>query len=337
MSPASAEHTTSRPASERACAEAAAWVIRLHGPERNPMMESGWRCWLREHPDHLAAWEQASDTWNETHDIPIALVHPPVREPRRSFKETLKPALVTLAAAASVVALALHFTGGTPFITAIGEQRSITLDDGTRIEVNTDSRLTVQYDDRKRKISLQSGEAYFQVAPEHRPFIVVAGDHKIVALGTTFTVRHDQATGSPLTVTLIEGRVAVEPVATNLLPAVPPGAIPAVTVLKPGERLTVRAKTAAVVDAPAIDKVTSWTRGQLVFDSVHLGDAVAELNRYSHIKVVLASPELAQLPAGGIFRAGDSMSFSRAVSETYNLILIRRGDEIILESAQRAP
>lgn len=321
--------------SKRAQAEAAAWVIRLHGPERNTAMESGWRCWLREHPDHLAAWERASDTWNETHDIPFALVHPPVRGPHCAPKGRFRPILIALAAAASiVVALVLHFTGGTPVTTAVGEQRSLTLDDGTRIELNTDSHLTVQYDERTRKVSLRSGEAYFEVAPEHRPFIVVAGERQIVALGTTFTVRHDQTAGDPLTVTLIEGRVAVAPVGANLPHTLPPGPMPEVTLLRSGERLTVRARTAAaIIDAPSIDKVTAWTRGQVVFDSVFLGEAVNELNRYSHIKVALAAPELAHLPVGGIFRAGDSKSFARAVAETYNLTLTRHADEIILAPA----
>jgi transmembrane sensor len=322
--------------SDRAWAEAAAWVVRLHGSQRSAAMESGWRRWLNEHPDHLVAWELASDSWQESHDIPVSLVHPPVRiAPRAAQRRfTLRlAALAALAVGATLLGI-LRFTGGREVTTAVGEQRTLSLDDGTRIELNTDSSVVVQYDDHARKITLRSGEAYFQVAPERRPFTVIAGDRQIVALGTAFTVRRDpDAVADPLTVTLIEGRVAVAPVDTMVPRALPPGAIPEVTVLSAGERLRVHLQ-GSVVDVPAIDKLTAWTRGELMFDSVSLHEAVAELNRYSHIKVTLASPELGDLPVGGIFRAGDSLSFARAVSQTYDLSFIRQDAEIILGPKQ---
>jgi transmembrane sensor len=322
--------------SDRAWAEAAAWVVRLHGSQRSAAMESGWRHWLNEHPDHLAAWELASDAWEETHDIPISLVHPPVSTAPRAVQRRFKPRFAALAAIALGVAVlgVLHFTGGREVTTAVGEQRTLSLDDGTRIELNTDSSVVVQYDDHTRKITLRSGEAYFQVAPEHRPFRVIAGDRQIVALGTAFTVRRDLDTvADPLTVTLIEGRVAVAPIDAMVPHASSPAPIPDVTVLSTGERLRVHPQ-GSVVDQPAIDKLTAWTRGELMFDSVSLHEAVVELNRYSHIKVVLASPELGELPVGGIFRAGDSLSFARAVSQTYNLSFTRQGIEIILGPGQ---
>jgi len=295
-------------------------------------MESGWRRWLNEHPDHLAAWELASDSWEESHDIPVSLVHPPVRIAPRAVRRRFKPILAALAAVI-VGALLLgvfSLNRGTEVTTSVGEQRTLTLDDGTRIELNTDSSVVVQYDDHTRKIALRSGEAYFQVAPERRPFKVIAGDRQIVALGTSFTVRRDPGTvADPLTVTLIEGRVAVAPVDTTIPRTLSPAVIPEVTVLSAGERLRVQ-RQGAVVDAPAIDKLTAWTRGELVFDSVSLREAVAELNRYSPIKVTLASPKLGDLPVGGIFRAGDSLSFARAVSQTYDLTFTRQDAEIIL-------
>jgi transmembrane sensor len=318
--------------SDRAWAEAAAWVVRLHGSQRSAAMESGWRRWLDEHPDHLAAWELASDSWEESHDIPVSLVHPPVRIAAPAVQRRFKPGLVALAALLVGVTLigVIHFTGGREVTTAVGEQRTLSLDDGTRIELNTDSSVVVQYDDHTRQITLRSGEAYFQVAPERRPFKVLAGDRQIVALGTAFTVRREpDQVASPLTVTLIEGRVAVAPVDTMVPHAAPPASSPEVTVLSAGERLRVQPQ-GSVVDVPAIDKLTAWTRGELVFDSVSLREAVVELNRYSHIKVTLASHELGELPVGGIFRAGDSLSFARAVSQTYDLSFTRHNTEIVL-------
>src|SRR5262249_22327407 len=97
--------------------------------------------------------------------------------------------------------------------TGIGEQRTITLEDGTRVELNTSSELRVRYDEHTRKVILKAGEAYFDVAQQlQRPFIVAAGKQQVVALGTAFMVRRDY---DSITVTLLDGRVAVTPSNSN--------------------------------------------------------------------------------------------------------------------------
>jgi transmembrane sensor len=314
----------------RVQAEAAAWMALLHSPERNATIEEGLRRWIAADPLHAVVWETATDLWNETAGLPRRI---PRRIPENAPRKTwLKPVL-------AVAVLCLVITGvfvqnsRSGVATAVGEQRTLNLDDGTRVELNTDSRLLVKYDHQTRTVVLQSGEAYFQVAHERRPFVVIAGERKIVALGTAFTVRRDESSDDAVTVTLIEGRVAVAPVNTGTT-ATSGSAGPAATVLNAGQRLRTRPNARQTVDTPSIDKATGWMRGQLIFDHTPLSEAAAEFSRYNKIKITVASPEAAKIPIGGIFRIGDSKSFARAVAASYDLKVTAHGDELILEPAQ---
>ena len=318
-----------------ALAEAAVWIARLHGPGRTEATESGWRKWFGAHPDHKMAWEVVSDKWNKSHDVPVALVHPPVRLRRRVSEVRYRWTVVALVAVASAViaAIVVLFWRG-EVTTRIGEQKTLNLHDGTRIELNTETRLVVKYDAQTRQVELKSGEAYFSVAHESRPFVVMAGNRKVIAVGTSFTVRRDQSADDAVTVTLIEGKVAVAPInAVNGLSTEP---LPEVTVLKAGERARIRPHAPITVDTPSMDRMTGWMRGQLIFDHTSLAEAVAELNRYGTTHISVASPETGHIPVSGTFRISDSASFARAAAQTYNLKLLRRGDELVLESAQAA-
>lgn len=231
--------------SDRALAEAAGWMVRLHGPERTEVVESGWRDWFRAHPDHASAWEVVSDTWTKSHAIPVGLVHPPVRVRRRNVIRRRLFAIAVISAAAMMVVATILFSGRNVVTTVIGEQRTLNLQDGTRIELNTSTRLIVRYDKSTRLVELKSGEAYFSVAHEYRPFVVIAGDRKVIAVGTSFTVRREKSADA-MTVTLIEGRVAVAP--TSAPDVLPKQSLNDITVLNAGERIRIRPHAAAAVD-----------------------------------------------------------------------------------------
>jgi transmembrane sensor len=313
----------------RAQAEAAAWMALLHSPERNAQIEGGLRRWIAAAPLNASAWETATDVWNETAGLPRRVPRRPVAT-KTPAMGVLKPIFAVTALCLIVLGLFVQYSYRSGVATAVGEQRTLNLEDGTRVELNTDSRLMVQYNHDTRTVVLESGEAYFQVAHERRPFMVIAGDRKIVALGTAFTVRRDQASDDELTVTLIEGRVAVAPAASNNAPASEPGS--AVTVLNAGQRLRARPHVRPTVETASVEKATGWMRGQLIFDHTPLGEAAAEFSRYNKIKVTVASPEAAAIPIGGIFRIGDSRSFARAVAASYDLKITVHGDELVLES-----
>jgi transmembrane sensor len=305
------EQAQTGPLSDSVRAEAAAWVARLHSGDRSRALEAGLRKWLRA-PDHSRAFELATEAWEACGSTRDAVVH--LRAVR--FQESPQRAMSRyfgMAAAVLVIVLCavLYRQEPAPTVsTAVGEQSMLTLDDGSRIFLNTDTRLFVQETAAQRRVQLESGEAWFEVAKDvRRPFVVTAGDQVVVALGTAFVVRRDMR---QLAVTLVEGRVAVSP----LSPASGPERM-----LAPGQRLTFLGREAPRVDEPAIDSVTAWRRGEVILDKTRLRDAVTEMNRYSAIKLFIDDPSVAHIPVSGIFRAGDSARFAQAVGETYRLAI----------------
>jgi transmembrane sensor len=319
----------SQSAARRARAEAAAWLAKLHGNQRSPEMEAGWRQWVSENSDHATAWELATDSWGEAGDAPSVLPRTPLSESRPvRWTWSLRP-IAIVATCLVVASLLLLYTGRRSVTTSIGEQRTLTLPDGTRVELNTNTHLIVQFDDHARTVTLKSGEAYFNVSHERRPFVVIAGSRKIIAVGTSFLVRRE-APDDALMVTLIEGRVAVAPLsAGNVLPA---GPVSSVAILSPGKRLRSVGQAPPAIDTPSIDKETAWMRGQLIFDNTPLRDAISEFNRYNAVKIRVASQVEGEIPVGGIFRIGDAASFATVVAQAHNLKVITRDRQLVLES-----
>lgn len=303
----------STPLSDSVRAEAAAWVARIHSSSRSPALEAGMRKWLEADPAHARAFEIATEAWEiggsvRSYAMP-RVADPFVEAPARKHVMTRR-----LAIAATVLALAgtvIYLQQKPLFIaTGVGEQRMLTLNDGTRIFLNTDTRLSVKEDAAQRRVQLENGEAWFDVAADpHRPFVVTAGDQKVVALGTDFVVRRES---QQLAVTLVEGKVRVSSVSPSDEPE---------RVLKPGQRLMFVGGKPPRLDEPAIHEVTAWRRGEVVFDNTRLQDAAAEMNRYSAVKLIIDGPQAADIRLSGIFRTGDSARFAQAVGVTFHLVV----------------
>jgi transmembrane sensor len=308
-------------------AEAAAWVARVHGSGRKRSMEGALNSWLAANPLHARAFEVATDAWELGGAVPAAALPRinPIRRPTPRIG--LLRALVAGAAIALVALVASLYLGAPSLSTGTGEQRSVTLEDGTRVTLNTDTRLVVHYTEQQRQVRLEQGEAFFDVVKNpRRPFVVSAGGESVVALGTSFMVRRDN---DEVEVTLVEGKVSVAPV-----PVADSAAVPTAEVLTPGQRLRV-ARSALTVDRPSIDTVTAWRRGEVVLDHTRLADAVEEMNRYSKVKIIVSAPESGAFEVSGIFRTGDSARFARAVAETYRLDIVEEPRRIVLSSPPR--
>jgi transmembrane sensor len=221
--------------------------------------------------------------------------------------------------------------------TGVGEQQVVVLDDGTRMSLNTDTRVRVDSDSAARKVRVLSGEVLFEVAKDpQRPFVVRVAGSEVVALGTVFSVRLGPSvdrSGDALAVTLIEGRVSVGAAAAGdgVAPARP-------LMMQPGERIRIaRAagspapRVTLQMDRQRIDQAIAWTRGEVYFDGASLTDAVAEMNRYSRIPIVLVNPAaLADPRISGVYRTGDSAGFARAVAALHGLSLGERLDRLEL-------
>lgn len=334
-----------QPLSPERLAEASVWIAKLHGDARGREIEAGLRRWLQANPENARAFELATDVWEESEQLRSIVPFRPLSHVEH------RPRWGAMAAAfACVLALAVvgivWFQNVGVVATAVGEQRQLVLEDGTRVFLNTDTRIAVKYDERARQVELRRGEALFNVAKRSDwPFIVVAGDRQVKALGTSFVVRKDV---ERLAVTLVEGSVLVSPVLPALPEQVQPridaGAIeqtPATTTsdtgngagafkLAAGQRLTFDAGSVTRLDTPSIEKTTAWRRGQVILDDTPLQAAVTEMNRYNETRLIVADPHAAALPINGLFQAGDSRHFAKAVAQAYGLVVIERGNEIVL-------
>jgi transmembrane sensor len=303
-------------------AEAAAWVARLHGPERSPAVEAGLRKWLAADPEHARQFERVTDVWDAGAQVPISGL-PRVRGTWRRA-----PAIRGWAVAAAIVLASLGVAWlalgllrpGTVYRSRMGELRLVELKDGSRISLDSDSEIRVVYSDTERRVQLDRGQGYFDV--RHNPgwpFVVVAGRHQITDIGTEFVVRYDPAL---TVVTLIKGRIAVSSRSSGMESA---GSI-----LAAGQRLTFAGDQPPRLDQPRLDEVTAWQRGQVMLDDTPLTQAVAELNRYDAARLVIADPRVARLRVSGIYHTGNNREFALLLDRLYGVSFADRGGRIVL-------
>lgn len=299
-----------------AVSEAKRWYARLPSPDCNAAERDTFARWRMAHPDNAAAFariEQLMGRVNELRDD---------ADVRRAAQRALHAApehfgwgrWVGLAAAAVVVlavGLGMYRFWQPPvqvqhYATSIGERRSLVLDDGSRLLLDTGTRVDVRYSWRERRIDFKSGRAQFNVAHDsRRPFVVAALGGTATALGTEFQT---DRRGDAVMVTLLEGRVAVAQGEGRR------------QTLVPGEQLAYNARGTRWDRRRAdLDAANGWIRGKLVFKDVPLAEFVAELNRYSDHKLQLADPALGERRISGTFDANDRDSLLLALREIWSI------------------
>jgi transmembrane sensor len=327
-------------------AEAAVWVARLHGPDRSVAMERECLAWQARSAEHREAFERCTETWQDVPRVSLASAFAGAGTfgeradggSRRPFRWAAAAAVVLVGAALLVQQWREEGVYGT----GVGEQRQVLLDDGTHMSLNTGTRVRVDMGSERRIVDVAGGEALFEVGKDpRRPFVVRVAGSEVEALGTTFAVRFtpdDALPGRTLTVTLIEGQVAV-----RSLPGGGAAGRPApgqVVRLEAGERVRLGAASAAAgnaprVDRPNIDAIMAWKRSEAVFDDVTLPDAVAEMNRYTRTPIVLRDASaLAGLRVSGLYRTSDSAGFARAVAALHGLSVHEESGRLELAKPQ---
>lgn len=245
-------------------------------------------------------------------------------DPRARRGWRMAAAVVGIAIALGIVVQLSPF-GYLPgsYQTGIGEQHVIELADHSRIALDVQTRLRVRYTRDARVVELTEGQAQFTVARDpKRPFRVEARGHSIVAIGTSFTV---ECVGQEVRVALLEGKVAVNMVATAASgPAAAsvglrPRAAPATqtTELTAGEEIRVRANgQATVIPKADLAAATAWRQGKIILRGEPLSEAARRLNRYSRLQLEIDDPRLTELVVSGVFETGDTIAFVEAV-ESY--------------------
>lgn len=312
----------------------------LHGGGRTPDMEEAWRGWFEASQQNRAAWELATEVYADTAGAQATLPSRADVEEGGLFSRhrVAVVALLALVTLGTVVGVR-YWPDSHTISTALGEQRALTFEDGTRVELNTDSRLVERYDGKVRSVRVEKGEVYFNVSHEHeqRPFVVVAAGHAVLALGTEFIVRRDDISAvAPLAVTLIKGSVAVVPT-TESSRTIPTANTPGGQKLTHGQRLRFTRDGGSSIDTPSIGQETAWRLGQLDFKNTPLSEAVAEFNRYNKVKLRLGPGVPDSIPVNGTFLSRDLDSFVDSVAPAHGLRVVRHSptessQELVLEA-----
>jgi transmembrane sensor len=216
-------------------------------------------------------------------------------------------ALAATLACVAVTAFWLHGQLAHRYNTGVGDQRTVRLEDGSTVVLNTDTRIVADMGENFREVRLIRGEALFDVAKDRlRPFRVISDQAIAQAVGTSFVVRRK---AQQTEVTVIEGQVAVIPTApvgeTHVTQQEGPVQVSA------GTRAQVvdRHITTAAIENPSA--VTAWRTGRLIFDGESLADVVAEFNRYNQVQLVLTDSRLSSELISGVFDANQPRSLAR--------------------------
>ncbi|MEM6898487.1 MAG: FecR family protein [Pseudomonadota bacterium] len=314
---------------------AAYWVVRLSSGDCSPEDRFACEAWKRANPANAEAFDRIQSgnalmdsliLEPELQDL-IAQAH---ADTDRKPLSTRKVFVFATAAAAALMVGAITmmlasngvspemettvFTDVQSYETEIGERSTVLLGDGSRVTLNTDSRMIVEYSENERHIQLERGQGFFEVEKDAtRPFVVYAEQKQVVALGTAFDVRINGE--NAVQVTLIEGLVNVAPVPGATASASAPRGIPDGDVdMVPGDQLIANAAGTEKVSIENVLDEVSWREGYVVFRDQSMPEVVAELNRYRAQNILIADDErLDGLKVSGVFHSGRSENFIRAM------------------------
>jgi transmembrane sensor len=380
--------------------EASDWFVDFRVGDVDAAAGERFDEWLRRSPEHIRAYWEIAKTYVELPslaeasaldvDALIAYAHSggnvvpinagaPPGETRAKAPHTPRAegaarhpvgrrSILAAAACMFVATLAVAFWWQSRhyprYSTDVGERRSLTLADGSTVDLDARSSIRVEFSSAERRVELLDGQALFQVAKnKQRPFIVRSGDAMVRAVGTEFSV---DRRSSGTTITVLEGRVAVytsaedtpphpskpaspglntsrheaaqpqAPGATGAAPArptAPAGLVDpvrgAAVLLSAGEQVTVT--PAAVPEPQRVDltATTAWMqRPLMILDGTKLSDVVEEFNRYNHRQLVIESEKLSDFRVSGVYSSTDPASLLRFLREQPGIRIIESDAEV---------
>jgi transmembrane sensor len=334
-------------------AEAAAWVARFDAGGVSAKDQAAFQEWLNRSALHREAIAAYGNLWSEFDGLRLLIDTDETgrkaraRDNHPAMLERARPWLAACAAAVIAVAggaVLFHAKPQEPSIavakgagllhqntqdsaktenltkrfyeTAVGGQRRITLADGSSVILNTNSRLDVDFSGNRRDVHLVRGEAYFEVVHDKtRPFTVYANDYVVRDIGTAFDV-HLSKTGL-VEVGVTRGSVEVAPANGGHVSR----GVKSWGVLAAGHEIVLGQKDerAEVVPSADMGRKLAWRQGELIYTGQPLGEVLADVSRYSDIKIEVADPALENLPVGGAFRTDQIEAIFAALENNFGI------------------
>jgi transmembrane sensor len=301
--------------------------------------------WLGENDAHRSAFDRIESLWTDLDQLrgkpfpPLeqALEYWQAKGPRPAQQSCSRRPLFRLSMAlAAMLAVVIVGTYWWTFLrtevfdlhTATGEQRTVTLPDGSTITLNTNTSATVRVSGMERRVVLKEGEIWLAVAHEtRRPFEVVAGNGTIRDIGTQFTIRK---LSDRVTVTVMEGLVEVNAHAAHSGEGGP-------HIVAKGHQLWYADDgQVSMVESVDAQAVAAWVQGKLVFGAMSLAEVLREVGRYRNDRIQIVDPSLADLKVSGVFHSRDLDGFLQALEHAVPVKATRVNQQlVILEQAKK--
>ncbi|HEV7307823.1 FecR family protein [Ensifer sp.] len=310
-------HTEEPQEAERLKREAIAWVVRITSGAATEDDAARLARWRASDANHEAAYRDAVRLWKASGP---ALQAGTVRSRRISRRSFLGAGAAGASMAAGVSFAS--YLGLVPSLNAVladyatprGQQQQLTLEDGSIVDLDGGSTLSVAFSENARSVTLHDGAALFTVAHDRsRPFTVSAAQGRTTAIGTTFAVRHGT---EDVEVECLEGEVRVECVRDARLSA--------------GDSILYTQQGLGAISAGSPDEMAAWRRGLLVFRDRSLDDVVLDINRHRKGRVVIARDRLGTRRVSGVFHLDRPDEIIAHLEATLQLSASRVGGGVVL-------
>jgi transmembrane sensor len=296
--------------------QAADWFLRLKEAPADEVITE-WMDWCESDPQNLTAFEEIKSVWAAT-DEPIPLQ--PLSDRLRRFASPIGLAAGVAILATAVILMLYRHVAGPPaqvLSTPPAMHSDSVLEDGSRLALGAQSRVSTRFSESQRLIVVESGEAFFDVAKDtSRPFVVKAGSVAVTAIGTAFNVRRG---AERVVVTVTEGRVGV--VAERRQPVQ----------VEAGQQISYSHAEHRLAVAPVDSTLaTSWQQGVFKYVREPLTDVIADLNRYRTRRIVVADETLGQERYTGTVFGNRMDDWLEALQSAFAVRVVETPDAVVL-------
>ncbi|MFG1374069.1 FecR family protein [Xanthobacter oligotrophicus] len=280
--------TTVRPTARDA---ALGWFVKMRSGEATPAEVADFQRWIAAASDNRREYDALEALWGDLDQVGdprrAAVSSVPASRAMMSRRGVFLGAAGVAAAVVAGVALGVPDWFDGAIRTGVGEQRQLTLADGSRVELDADSALSLQFTPQARRLTLQRGRAFFDVAPDPaRAFSVSAAGGVTTATGTQFSVH---LWSNEVTVAVSESAVSIRAGAAALAQ------------LRAGQAVSYDASGIGETEQVSDAQASAWRRGKLIFEDRPLRQVIADVNRYRPGTIMVTDSTLLRLRVSGIF------------------------------------
>ncbi|MFT6388428.1 MAG: transmembrane sensor [Cellvibrionaceae bacterium] len=317
--------------------QATEWTVELNSGELSEARTEMLHAWLKESPLHEASLLKVSDIWDET--SALVAETKAVSSPRKnawSFSSSMAVAAVIFVTLIGVLlsdSMNLNGDAQKPLAviheTLIGEFKTVTLSDSSRVILNTNSRISVVFNEQseRRRIHLLQGEAYFDVAKDPlRPFVVNVDKREVRAVGTAFNIKSNTRY---IEVLVKEGIVDFVDLSKSAEQNASPDRLTAGQILE----IENGSKELSRLLPEKVEKRLSWQTGRVVFEGDKLKDVISEVSRYTKTQFIFSDEKAESISVGGSFRIGNVAELLDSIKEGFDVNVEERSDGTIVLSS----